>query len=308
MSAVPHGSAELSSAIWVDSHCHIQGLDEREADEVRSRVPADEPMNDSSEVGDSVAVTAGPIEDVVGDREVERALAAGVATMVCVGTDPLSSRRAVELAGRRSEVWATVGLHPHDASSLEVSWSELERLARSPRVVGIGETGFDLFYEHSSLADQEAAFRRQICLAHERELALVIHTRDAWDDTFRVLEAEGVPERTIVHCFSGGPAEAERALAVGAHLSFSGIVTFPKADEVREAARITPLSRMLVETDAPFLTPVPHRGKVNEPAYVPFVGAVIADALGRPIEEVAAATTANAHTVFRLSGKTGKNW
>lgn len=279
-------SSVVSSATWVDSHCHIQGLDDREADEVRARMSA-QTDGDAS-------------DDGAGDAQVDRAIDAGVTAMVCVGTDPASSRRAVELAARRPEVWATVGLHPHEASHLEAAWPELEQLARASRVVGIGETGFDLLYEHSSREAQEAGFRRQIQLAHELNLALVIHTRDAWDDTFRVLEAEGMPERTVVHCFSGGPAEAERALAVGAYLSFSGIATFPKAEEVRAAAKITPLDRLLVETDAPFLTPVPHRGRVNEPAYVPLVGAVIAEVLGRRTEEIAVATTANAHTVFGI--------
>lgn len=255
--------------LWVDTHCHIQGLDESE--------------------GDAAAI-------------VDRAVGAGVPQMVCVGTDAASSRRAVELAGERPEVWATVGLHPHDASRLDEEWDALARLAESPRVVAIGETGFDLHYRHSDEASQSRAFRRQIRLAKAQGLALVVHTRDAWDRTFEVLVDEGVPERTVIHCFTGGPAEAERAVALGAYISFSGIVTFSKADDVRAAATVmaTHLDRVLVETDSPFLTPVPHRGKVNEPMHVPLVGEAVAAAMELPSETVARATAANAKTVFGL--------
>jgi TatD DNase family protein len=131
----------------------------------------------------------------------------------------------------------------------------------------------------------------------------VIHTRDAWDDTFRVLAEEGVPARTVFHCFTGGPAEATRALELGAWLSFSGIVSFKNADDLRAAARITPLDRMLVETDSPYLAPVPHRGRTNEPAYVTAVGEALARALERPVDEVRERTNANAHLVFGLTGR-----
>src|SRR5207342_3046048 len=139
----------------------------------------------------------------------------------------------------------------------------LVALASNPAVVAIGETGFDFYYHHSPVAEQEAAFRAQIALARQLGIALVIHTRDAWDDTFRVLEDAGVPERTVFHCFTGGPDEARRALDLGCWLSFSGIVSFKNADDVRAAAAITPLDRVLVETDAPYLAPVPHRGREN---------------------------------------------
>ena len=191
-----------------------------------------------------------------------------------MGTDLETSRRAVELARRHPEVRATVGLHPHDASQLAEQWDALVALARDHAdvVVGIGEAGFDLFYEHSARAEQEAAFRAQIALAHELDRALVIHSRDAWDDTFAVLADAGVPARTVFHCFTGGPDEARRALDLGAHLSFSGIVSFKNADDVRAAAALVPLDRVLVETDAPYLAPVPHRGQPNRPAWVVDVG------------------------------------
>jgi TatD DNase family protein len=142
------------------------------------------------------------------------------------------------------------------------------------------------------------AFRTQVELAHELDRALVIHSRDAWDDTFAVLEAGGVPARTVFHCFTGGPDEARRALDLGAHLSFSGIVSFKNAGDVRAAAAIAPLERVLVETDAPFLAPVPHRGKPNRPAWVVEVGVALAAAMGRRVEVVAAATSRNAARVF----------
>ena len=249
---------------WVDSHCHVQMATDGAA-----------------------AVLA-------------RAREAGVTAMVVVGTDLESSHAAIALAARHPDVWATVGLHPHDASHLDEQGDALEALATSDRVVAIGETGFDLHYRHSEPNVQEAAFRMQIQLAHRLDRALMIHSREAWADTFRVLADEGAPPRTVFHCFTGGPDEARRALDLGTRLSFSGIVSFPSADDVRAAAAMCPLDRVLVETDAPYLTPVPHRGRENEPAFVGLVGAALADALGRPVEAVAAATAANASEVFGL--------
>jgi TatD DNase family protein len=260
-------------ASWVDSHCHLGWHGE-----------GGEP--------------AAPPDDA--EATIDRARAAGVVSMVCVGTDLETSRRAVDLAGQHADVRATVGLHPHDASALGDEWDALVALAegRLDVVVGIGEAGFDLYYEHSEPSAQEAAFRAQIELAHRLDRALVVHSRDAWDDTFRVLADAGMPRRTVFHCFTGGPDEARRALALGAFLSFSGIVSFKNADDVRAAATLVPLDRMLVETDSPYLAPVPHRGQRNEPAWVADVGAALAAALGRTTEEVAAATAQNAAVVF----------
>jgi TatD DNase family protein len=232
------------------------------------------------------------------DAVLERARTAGVDGFVCVGTDLESSRRAVALAEHHPDVVATVGLHPHDASRLDAEWDALEALAAGPAVAAVGEAGFDLHYNHSPHAAQEAAFRAQIRLAHRLDRTLVIHTREAWDDTFRVLADEGVPARTVFHCFTGGPAEAERALALGACLSYSGIVTFKNADDLRAAAALTPPDRLLVETDAPYLAPVPYRGRENEPAYVAAVGAGVAAATGRAEGEVARTTGALARRLF----------
>jgi TatD DNase family protein len=245
---------------WVDSHCHLQ--------------------------------LAG------GDEHVARAHAAGVEWMVCVGTDLETSQAALAFADRHPGVYASVGLHPHDASKLGVEWEMLEPLAVSDGCVAIGECGFDLFYEHSPRDEQETAFRFQIRLAKHTGKPLVVHARDAWDDTFRVLDDEGVPERTILHCFTGGPEEASAALERGCYLSFSGIVSFKNADALRAAARLAPADRILVETDAPFLTPEPHRGKPNEPALVIAVGAALARARGVETDEIAETTRLNAGRAF----------
>jgi TatD DNase family protein len=247
---------------WVDSHCHLQLADE----------------------------SAAPV--------LRRARDAGVAWMVCVGTDRDSSRAALDLARAEADVHATVGLHPHEARHLDEQWDDLVLLAAAPEVVAIGEAGFDLHYRHSPFDAQEAAFRAQIRLAHETDRALVIHSREAWDDTFRVLADEGVPRRTVFHCFTGGPAEARRALDLGAHLSFSGIVTFKSAGDLRDAAALAPRDRILTETDSPYLTPVPHRGQPNEPAFVALVGAAVAAARGEDVGELAAATRATTAAVF----------
>jgi TatD DNase family protein len=164
----------------------------------------------------------------------------------------------------------------------------------------VGECGLDYHYDHSPRDVQRRVFAAQIALAHERDLALVIHTREAWEDTFDTLSAERVPSRTVMHCFTGGPDEARRCLDLGAHLSFSGIVTFRAADDVRGAAALCPLDRMLVETDSPYLAPVPHRGRPNRPALVPLVGAAVAGARGVPVSAVAEASWANAERVYRL--------
>ncbi len=232
------------------------------------------------------------------DAALDRARDAGVAAVVCVGTDAASSRAGIELAARHDDVRATVGLHPHDATRLDDEWEELTRLAAADEVVAVGETGLDFHYLHSPAAEQERSFRRHVELARRLGLALVVHSRDAWDDTFRVLADEEPPPATVLHCFTGGPDEAARALELGCWLSFSGIVTFKNAAAVRAAAAITPPDRLLVETDAPYLAPVPHRGRENEPAFVPLVGAAVADAAGLDPAQAAAATTTGAGAVF----------
>jgi TatD DNase family protein len=257
----------MTPAGWTDNHCHLP--------------------TDPAEVGAALAAAA----------------VVGVTRFIDVGTDVASSRAASQRArAHPGVVWATAGVHPHDARNGGLD--EVEALLARPEVVGVGECGLDYHYDHSPREVQREVFAAQIQLAHRSGKTLVIHTREAWDDTFAILaDAEGgVPERTVLHCFSGGPVEAERCLALGAYLSFSGIVTYPSAPELREAAKLCPLDRLLVETDSPYLAPVPHRGKRNQPAWVSVVGAAVARERGAEPAELAAATSANATAVYRLPG------
>ena len=246
---------------WTDNHCHLRG----DAEQARATV--------------------------------EEARDAGVERLVDVGTDLASSHAAVERAAVLDGVWATAGVHPHDAAG---GIKGLADLLTRPEVVAVGECGLDYHYDHSPREVQQEVFAAQIDLALRHDRALVIHTREAWDDTFALLDEGGVPDRTVFHCFTGGAPEAERALELGAHLSFSGIVTFPSADEVRDAARLCPLDRLLVETDAPFLTPVPHRGRPNHPRLVTLVGQKVAEVRGEAVEVVAEATWINATGLYAL--------
>jgi TatD DNase family protein len=226
---------------------------------------------------------------------IEQAHADGVTGMITVGCDRPTSLAAIEVAAAHADVWATVGLHPHDAVR---GVESVVDLLDQPGIVAVGEAGLDYYYEHSPRDVQRQAFAEQIQLAHDRDLPLIIHSRDAWTDTFDVLAAEGVPDRTVFHCFTGGPNEARRCLEIGAFVSFSGIVTFKSATDVQDAARQVPLDRMLVETDAPYLAPVPFRGKPNQPAYVSLTTRFIADLRDQPVDSVASATTTNAAVAF----------
>lgn len=232
-------------------------------------------------------------------EQVAEARAAGVERLVVVGTTPADSEEAAAIARAHDGVVATAGVHPHEAKDGGVE--ALEALLARPEVVAVGECGFDFHYDHSPRDAQAEVFAAQVALAHAHDLALVIHTRQAWAETFALLDEVGVPERTVFHCFTGGPDEARACLERGAHLSFSGIVTFPRAPEVREAAAVCPLDRLLVETDAPYLAPVPHRGKPNRPALVPVVGAAVAAAKELAVEAVAEATWANAEAIYGLA-------
>jgi TatD DNase family protein len=247
--------------MWADSHCHV------------------------------------PYGDDVGVEAIEEARQAGVTRLITVGTDAAQSQAAIDVARDHAGVWATVGLHPHDAIQ---GVDTIRELLGERGVVAVGECGLDYHYDHSPRPVQREVFAQQIALAHAHRLTLVIHTREAWDDTFDILASEGVPERTVFHCFSGGPEEARRGLDLDAYLSFSGIVTFKAAHEVRAAAALCPVDRLLVETDSPYLAPVPFRGQPNRPAYLPHVGAGVAAARGVPIEEIEAATWNGTATAFRL--------
>ena len=250
---------------WVDSHCHLDSL---EAD----------------------------LQEAL-----QRAEAAGVETMITIGTDLPSSREAVKLASALPNVYATVGIHPYDAEDFdELVGAEIEQLAGHPRVVAIGEVGLDFYREHSSPDAQHRAFAAQIELAKRMELPMVMHIREAFPQVVHLLNEAGPPETLIFHCFSGGAPEAKIAVEMGGFVSFAGNVSYKKAENLREAVRATPLDRLLVETDSPYLSTVPHRGKPNEPRNVADVGAAVAAALGLPVEELAEATTANTRRAFRL--------
>lgn len=226
---------------------------------------------------------------------IAQARAAGVVAMVNVGCDAETTAACIEIARTDPLLFATAGLHPHDAID---GVESIEPFLDDPEVIAVGEAGLDYHYDNSPRNVQRTAFAAQIALAHRYGLPLVIHTRDAWADTFDILRAEGVPERTVFHCFTGGPAELRTCVDLGAYVSFSGIVTFPSATELHEAAVACPLDRLLVETDSPYLAPVPHRGRPNQPAYVVEVVRRIADLRGVAAEDVAASSVAATRSVF----------
>ncbi len=259
--AEPEKSSQMhSGASWIDNHCHIP-----------------------------------PGED--GDVWVAAAHQAGVTQMVTVGVTRERSAEAIAVAARHDHVFATVGVHPHDAKD---GMDGIAELLDEAKVVAIGEAGLDYHYDHSPRDTQKEVFAAHISLAHEHNLPLVIHTRDAWEDTFEILDAEGVPERTVFHCFTGGVADAEQGLERNIIISVSGIVTFKNAQDLRDAVQRTPLDRLMVETDSPYLAPVPHRGKKNQPANVVHVGEAVAELQQLAVSEVAQATSERARAFYGL--------
>ncbi len=257
----------------VDSHCHVS-----------------EPAFDA----DRPAVLA-------------RAAAAGVTTLVCVGaTGPVEHNApAVALAGRHGEVTivATVGVHPHDAHTADDdAFSALARWLAAPGVVAVGETGLDYHYDRSPRPAQRAAFARHVALARAHRRPLVVHVREAHADAAALLRAEGADAvGGVIHCFTGDAADARRYLDLGFAISVAGIVTFKNAEGLRAAVRLVPAQHLLVETDAPYLAPVPHRGRRNEPALVRVVAEAVAAVRGEPVAAVAETTTANARRLFGLA-------
>jgi TatD DNase family protein len=231
-----------------------------------------------------------------------RARDAGVATIITVGTDLDSSRAAVELAGRHPTIHATVGIHPHDAATLTPDvMAELAQLARHPKVVAIGETGLDFYYNHAPRDTQLTAFREQLHLAKTLRLPVVIHSREAKEETLNVLQE--VPGITgVLHCFTGDLDMAQRAIGMGLYISFSGIITFANAGPLRDVAKEIPLEHLMIETDCPFLTPTPYRGKRNEPAFVARIAEEIATLTpSATLDQIRFATRQNTATLFHLS-------
>jgi TatD DNase family protein len=271
---------KLPRAILVDSHAH---LDAKAFDSDRPRV-------------------------------MERAWQAGLGAVITIGVgeDLSAIEAAVALAEAYEMVFATVGVHPHDARQIKPEWyPQIERLARHPKVVGIGETGLDYHYMHSPKSVQRQAFERFLRMGRELGLPVVIHTREADEDAIAMLkearEEGGEPLCGVVHCFSGDYSLAMEVLNLGLHISFTGVITFPKAEPLREVLKKIPLEKVLLETDCPYLAPVPFRGKRNEPARVVQVAETVASVLGRPTEEVARITTGNVVRLFRLPGMTDKS-
>lgn len=259
--------APAFDAPLIDSHCHL----------------------DFPDFGDE-------LDDVVA-----RAGRAGISHMVTISTHVTKFQQVKAVAERFDNVFCTVGIHPHEAGSEpEVSVEELTDMSTHRKVVGIGETGLDFFYEHSPRDIQECQFRTHIDVARNTGLPLIVHTRDADFDTIRILEEEHAkgPFPGLIHCFSASQELAERMIAIGFYISFSGIVTFKKADELREVAATVPEDRVLVETDSPYLAPVPRRGKRNEPAFTAFTAAKVAEVRGIAPSQLATVTTANFRRLF----------
>ena len=244
----------------IDSHCH---LDDSKFDEDR-------------------------------DATIQRALDVGIDRLLAIGTGsgPPDLEAAIRLADRYPFIYATVGVHPHDAvKATDETWKRLEQLVKHPKVLAVGEIGLDYPYDFSPRPVQIAAFELQREIARASGKPISIHTREAWQDTMERLS--GWTSGGIMHCFTGDAAQARQALDLGFHLSFGGVLTFPKAEELREAARIAPEDRILVETDCPYLAPVPHRGKRNEPAFMAETVRRLAEVRGVSPERIAAATTEN---------------
>ena len=255
----------------VDSHCHLDYL------------------------------AAGPERDAV----IARARAAGVGTMLTISTKITEFPAVRAIAEGDPDIWCSVGIHPHEAAAEpETTAAQLTELARHPKVVGIGESGLDFYYEHSPCDRQAAVFRAHAAAARASGLPLIVHTRDADPETIAILqeEAEEGPLTGVIHCFSTSRELAEKAIEIGFYISLSGIVTFRNAETLRGIVRDLPLERILVETDAPYLAPVPLRGKPNEPAYIVHTAAEVARIKGCTVKELSEATTANFHRLFAKVG------
>lgn len=241
----------------------------------------------------------GLVEDQQG--VLERARAAGVTQMLNISTRASEWDAVIAVAEQESDVMASVGIHPHEADvHPDVETATLVEKAQHPKVIGIGESGLDYYYDHSDRARQRESFRNHVAAARETQLPLIVHTRDAEEDTYDILAEEmgkgAYP--ALIHCFTASQEFADKVLALGLYISISGIVTFKNAKELQAAARAVPLDRLLIETDSPFLAPVPHRGRPCEPAYVADTARFLAALREEPLETLAEATTANFYRLF----------
>jgi TatD DNase family protein len=263
---------------------------------------------------DSHAHLEGKRFDLDRDQVLERARAAGVETILAIGIGdgPGTLDCAIKLADQYPQLYATVGIHPHEAQlANDDAFQELEQLSKHRKVIAWGETGLDYYYDHSPRDVQARVFMRQMQLARSAKLPIIIHCRpsenseNAWDDTLQMLREHWASSGLggVLHCFTGGEDHARAALELGFFISFAGNVTFPKAEGIRQVAKQVPLDRMLIETDSPFLAPVPHRGKRNEPGFIVEVAGKIAELRGLTLEEIAAQTTENFSRFFSLPEK-----
>lgn len=263
---------------------------------------------------DSHAHLEGPRFDSDRTEMLERAKAAGVKAILAIGsgTGPGTLDCAIRIAEQHDWIYASIGIHPHEAKlATDSDYAELESLARNPRVIGFGEIGLDYYYDHSPREVQQKVFTRQMEIARAAKLPIIIHCRpsdnseNAWEDTLQLIREQWASSGLggVLHCFTGEQKHANAALEMGFMISFAGNVTFPKAENIREAARQIPQDRIFVETDSPFLAPIPYRGKRNEPAYVAMTAAKIAELRNMTPEEVGAITSGNFFRFFRL--KTG---
>lgn len=234
---------------------------------------------------------------------IQRAKELGVTEMAVVGFDTPTIEKSLELSQQYKEIQSIIGWHPTEAGSYTPDIEKkLQQLLTTPKVVALGEIGLDYYWMEDPKEVQDRVFRRQIAIAKEMNLPISIHTRDAMEDTYKILKEEDIRDiGGIMHSFSGDPEWMEKFLDMGMHISLSGVVTFKKALEVQEVAKAVPLDRLLVETDAPYLAPVPYRGKRNEPGYTRYVVEKIAELREVPFEEIAKQTTINAHRLFRLA-------
>ncbi len=261
--------------MFVDSHCHLD--DKRFAEDL--------------------------------DTVLDRAAAAGVTRILTIGTGdgPPEIDRAVRIADRYPQVFASVGVHPHDAAKVtSQTYDDLRALALHSKVIAFGEIGLDYHYDFSPREVQREVFIEQLKIAQEVRLPITIHTREAWDDTMSILR-EHYAGSGVMHCFTGDPEQAREALAIGFHLSYGGVLTFKTAENVRESARVTPDDRLLIETDAPYLAPIPYRGKRNEPAMMVETAHKLAELRGVTPDRIAALTTANFERLFQRQATVSPN-
>ena len=236
------------------------------------------------------------------DQVIDRAGLAKIQSIITIGANLLSSRQAVEITRRYHNIVAAVGIHPHDASKIKKdTLDEIELLAQNEKVIAIGEIGLDYYYDFSPRDAQCQVFSDQINLAKKLNLPIVVHIREAYEDALDILESEHAEDLGgVIHCFSGDQKAADTCLNMGFYISVGGILTFPNSKELQRIVKDLPLDRILLETDAPYLTPVPYRGKRNEPAYIVYVAKTLANLKGITVEEVARVTTLNAYKCFNL--------